>query len=101
MFLWIGLVGYSRVYLGYHSWTQVLGGAVAGVLLARGWYQIVAEISPLFDRIQRWEIARMFHVRDTFWIEEGLLMEYEASAMANIYGRGGMAIRRRRRRWRM
>lgn len=45
--LWAALVSYSRVYLGVHFPGDILGGAIVGILLAWGVYQIVILIRPL------------------------------------------------------
>ncbi len=45
--LWAGLIAYSRVYLGVHFPGDILGGAVLGILLAWGVYQIMIHIRGL------------------------------------------------------
>ncbi|MFC2081341.1 phosphatase PAP2 family protein [Bacteroidota bacterium] len=44
---WAILVGYSRVYLGVHFPGDILGGAILGILLAWGTYQIMSHIRAL------------------------------------------------------
>ncbi|NXT79540.1 DOPP1 Dolichyldiphosphatase, partial [Zapornia atra] len=49
------LVSYSRVYLLYHTWSQVLYGGVAGSIMAIAWFAFTQEIlTPLFPRIAAW-----------------------------------------------
>ncbi|XP_056394756.1 dolichyldiphosphatase 1 isoform X3 [Hyla sarda] len=71
------LVSYSRVYLMYHSWSQVTYGAVAGSILAIAWFAITQEIlTPLFPRIASWPISEFFLIRDTSLIPNILWFEY-------------------------
>lgn len=44
-----------RVYLLYHTWSQVFYGGVAGSLMAIAWFIITQEVlTPLFPRIAAW-----------------------------------------------
>ncbi|XP_047740607.1 dolichyldiphosphatase 1-like, partial [Hyalella azteca] len=51
------VVVYSRVYLLYHSWAQVIVGSVLGAVLGVGWFFIVhVHLTPLFPQIASWSI---------------------------------------------
>ncbi|XP_036042148.1 dolichyldiphosphatase 1 isoform X2 [Onychomys torridus] len=53
------LVSYSRVYLLYHTWSQVLYGGIAGSLMAIAWFIFTQEVlTPLFPRIAAWNRQR-------------------------------------------
>ncbi|KAI1232109.1 hypothetical protein IHE44_0007165, partial [Lamprotornis superbus] len=71
------LVSYSRVYLLYHTWSQVLYGGVAGSIMAIAWFAFTQEIlTPLFPRIAAWPISEFFLIRDTSLIPNILWFEY-------------------------
>ncbi|XP_042210574.1 dolichyldiphosphatase 1-like isoform X2 [Homarus americanus] len=49
------IVMFSRVYLLYHSWSQVLWGALLGILLGCGWFTLThLVLTPLFPVIASW-----------------------------------------------
>ncbi|XP_078185336.1 dolichyldiphosphatase 1 isoform X1 [Callithrix jacchus] len=71
------LVSYSRVYLLYHTWSQVLYGGIAGGLMAVAWFIFTQEVlTPLFPRIAAWPISEFFLIRDTSLIPNVLWFEY-------------------------
>uniref|UniRef100_A0A8D0E9K0 Dolichyldiphosphatase n=1 Tax=Salvator merianae TaxID=96440 RepID=A0A8D0E9K0_SALMN len=71
------LVSYSRVYLLYHTWSQVIYGGFAGSLMAVVWFVITQEIlTPLFPRIAAWPLSEFFLIRDTSLIPNILWFEY-------------------------
>ncbi|XP_045879722.1 dolichyldiphosphatase 1 isoform X1 [Meles meles] len=71
------LVSYSRVYLLYHTWSQVLYGGIAGSLMAVAWFAFTQEVlTPLFPRIAAWPISEFFLIRDTSLIPNVLWFEY-------------------------
>ncbi|OXB69123.1 hypothetical protein ASZ78_009599 [Callipepla squamata] len=66
-----------RVYLLYHTWSQVLYGGVAGSVMAIAWFAFTQEIlTPLFPRIAAWPISEFFLIRDTSLIPNILWFEY-------------------------
>ncbi|KAF4789145.1 Dolichyldiphosphatase 1 [Turdus rufiventris] len=68
---------YLRVYLLYHTWSQVLYGGVAGSIMAIAWFVFTQEIlTPLFPRIAAWPISEFFLIRDTSLIPNILWFEY-------------------------
>ncbi|XP_023371988.1 dolichyldiphosphatase 1 isoform X1 [Otolemur garnettii] len=71
------LVSYSRVYLLYHTWSQVLYGGIAGSFMAVAWFIFTQEVlTPLFPRIAAWPISEFFLIRDTSLIPNVLWFEY-------------------------
>lgn len=57
--LWLALMNFlcswPRVYLLYHTWSQVLYGGIAGSLMAIAWFAFTQEVlTPLFPRIAAW-----------------------------------------------
>ncbi|KAJ7399122.1 Dolichyldiphosphatase 1 [Pitangus sulphuratus] len=67
----------QRVYLLYHTWSQVLYGGVAGSIMAIAWFAFTQEIlTPLFPRIAAWPISEFFLIRDTSLIPNILWFEY-------------------------
>ncbi|XP_053138648.1 dolichyldiphosphatase 1 [Hemicordylus capensis] len=71
------LVSYSRVYLLYHTWSQVVYGGVVGSIMAVVWFIFTQEIlTPLFPRIAAWPLSEFFLIRDTSLIPNILWFEY-------------------------
>ncbi|XP_078282162.1 dolichyldiphosphatase 1 isoform X2 [Rhinoraja longicauda] len=71
------LVSYSRVYLMYHSWSQVIYGVIAGGVMGAVWFIFTQEVlTPLFPRIASWPISEFFLIRDTSLIPNILWFEY-------------------------
>ncbi|XP_032905236.1 dolichyldiphosphatase 1 isoform X2 [Amblyraja radiata] len=68
---------YLRVYLMYHSWSQVIYGVIAGGVMGATWFIFTQEIlTPLFPRIASWPISEFFLIRDTSLIPNILWFEY-------------------------
>ncbi|XP_042101477.1 dolichyldiphosphatase 1 isoform X2 [Ovis aries] len=86
------LVSYSRVYLLYHTWGQVLYGGIAGGLMAVAWFVFTQEVlTPLFPRIAAWPVSEFFLIRDTSLIPNVLWFEYtvtRAEASQALLGTG-------------
>lgn len=71
------LISYGRVYLLYHSITQVLCGALIGVALGIIWFFITHNIlTPLFPIVVSWKLAEFLLLRDTTLIPNVLWFEY-------------------------
>ncbi|KAM5331145.1 dolichyldiphosphatase 1 isoform 1-T1 [Glossophaga mutica] len=87
------LVSYSRVYLLYHTWSQVLYGGIAGSLMAIAWFAFTQEVlTPLFPRIASWPISEFFLIRDTSLIPNVLWFEYTVTrAEARLSRKWGIA----------
>lgn len=72
-----GVVGYSRVHLGYHTTSQVFAGAALGTALGLGWYAFYDKILRSFGPwVSRWSLARWFKMRDYSHIRNIQLFEY-------------------------
>ncbi|XP_026154047.1 dolichyldiphosphatase 1 [Mastacembelus armatus] len=70
-------VSYSRVYLLYHTWSQVFYGGIAGSAIGIIWFFFTQEVlTPLFPKIAVWPISEYFLVRDTSLIPNILWFEY-------------------------
>ncbi|KFM62755.1 Dolichyldiphosphatase 1, partial [Stegodyphus mimosarum] len=71
------IVSYSRIYLQYHTWTQVLCGACLGIFLACIWFAITQfTLTPLFPIIAAWPISEFLMLRDTTLIPNVMWFEY-------------------------
>ncbi len=58
------LMSYSRVYLQYHTPSQVVWGAVVGGLGALLWFLVTQLIfTPLYPTVERWGISEYFMIR--------------------------------------
>nr|CAD7257305.1 unnamed protein product [Timema shepardi] len=74
------LVMISRVYLQYHTWKQVLSGALVGFLFGSLWFALTYLIfTPLFPLIASWRISEFLLLRDTTLIPNVLWFEYTHS----------------------
>ncbi|KAK9371010.1 hypothetical protein V1509DRAFT_588427 [Lipomyces kononenkoae] len=61
------IVSYSRVYLFYHTWKQVLLGLVIGIITGSGWFVICVAVRELgiVDKVLDLAHCRWFYVKDT------------------------------------
>lgn len=74
------IVNISRVYLQYHTWNQVLGGTIAGLIFATIWFTFTHLIlTPLFPVIVSWRVSELLLLRDTSLIPNILWFEYTNS----------------------
>ncbi|CAD7089451.1 unnamed protein product [Hermetia illucens] len=77
--VWIlaAMVCCSRIYLRYHTWSQVLTGAFVGTLAGAFWFILTHfYLSPMFPCIVSWKISEFFLLRDTTLIPNILWFEY-------------------------
>ncbi|XP_044268430.1 dolichyldiphosphatase 1-like [Tribolium madens] len=71
------LVCVSRIYLQYHTISQVLCGAFVGILFATFWFALTYLVfTPLFPQIVTWKISEILLLRDTTLIPNVLWFEY-------------------------
>ncbi|XP_017788036.1 PREDICTED: dolichyldiphosphatase 1-like [Habropoda laboriosa] len=71
------LVTYSRVYLLYHTISQVLCGTFIGIILGTVWFIIThIVLTPIFPVIVSWRISEYLLLRDTTLIPNILWFEY-------------------------
>ncbi|XP_056642032.1 dolichyldiphosphatase 1-like [Diorhabda carinulata] len=71
------LVSISRIYLEYHTVSQVLYGALLGFLFATFWFAFTyLVLAPLFPQIVSWSISELLLLRDTTLIPNVLWFEY-------------------------
>ncbi|KAJ8961196.1 hypothetical protein NQ318_008879, partial [Aromia moschata] len=71
------LVCISRIYLEYHTFWQVLCGAVVGILFATFWFALTYLVfTPLFPQVVTWKISEILLLRDTTLIPNVLWFEY-------------------------
>ncbi|KAL3691560.1 hypothetical protein R1sor_005211 [Riccia sorocarpa] len=74
---------YSRVYLGYHSVSQVIAGSTVGLLLGAGWFIIVnRHLVKIFPAIEDTAICRYLCIKDSSHIPNVLQFEYDNSRAA-------------------
>jgi dolichyldiphosphatase len=77
------IVMLSRVYLGYHSVTQVLAGGSLGILLGSAWFWVVHHrFSPNFHKYENSKVCRFFRVKDSSHISDVIGFEYRCSRRA-------------------
>lgn len=80
----------SRVYLLYHTPSQVVVGAVIGIITGTVWFAVTeAFLVPLFAAIERHWMARYFLVRDCTSCADVLSAEYVATSSSQARQRNG------------
>ncbi|XP_059162604.1 dolichyldiphosphatase 1-like [Physella acuta] len=74
------LVSWSRIYLSYHTISQVLLGAVIGIVLGSLWFANVHFLlSPFFPLLAGCPVGEFFMLRDSTLIPHVLWFEYTCS----------------------
>ncbi|XP_068621136.1 dolichyldiphosphatase 1-like isoform X2 [Battus philenor] len=74
------LVSVGRVYLHYHTTSQVVVGGIVGFLFATIWFIIVHRIlTPLFPQMVSLKLCEILMIRDTTLIPNVLWFEYTKS----------------------
>uniref|UniRef100_H2Z4M7 Dolichyldiphosphatase n=1 Tax=Ciona savignyi TaxID=51511 RepID=H2Z4M7_CIOSA len=74
------MVSYSRVYLLYHFFNQVLWGFIFGTILGVSWFAITQLLlSPWFPFIVSWKVCEFFMIRDSTLIPNIMWFEYTTS----------------------
>ena len=72
-----GLVAYGRIYLQYHTISQVGWGIVVGTLLAFAWFFVVhILLTPWFPVITSWRFSEYFMIRDYTTIPNVMWFDY-------------------------
>lgn len=70
-------VSISRVYLLYHSWRQVICGALVGGTFGVLWFIVVNTcLSPYFPAVVSWRLSELLLIRDSTLIPNVLWFEY-------------------------
>ena len=71
------LVSYGRIYLHYHTWSQVNWGATTGSAFALVWFLMVHFLfTPCFPWIVSTRIAEFFMIRDYTSIPNVMWFDY-------------------------
>ncbi|XP_043246348.1 dolichyldiphosphatase 1-like isoform X3 [Amphibalanus amphitrite] len=71
------LVSFSRVYLQYHTWWQVVCGGGVGLALAVVWFILVHYVfTPCFPQIVQWRVCELLLICDTTLIPCVMWFEY-------------------------
>ncbi|KAI8741878.1 dolichyldiphosphatase 1 [Biomphalaria glabrata] len=74
------LVSWSRIYLGYHTMSQVLVGVLLGSILGALWFlNVHFLLTPLFPLLASSLIGEFFMLRDSTLIPHVLWFEYTCS----------------------
>ncbi|CAH0603251.1 unnamed protein product [Chrysodeixis includens] len=89
------LVSIARVYLHYHTTSQVVVGGIVGFVFATLWFVIVHRVfTPLFPQLVSLKFCEMLMIRDTTLIPNVLWFEYTTSRQeARARGRKMAALK--------
>jgi len=70
-------VSYGRIYLGYHSWRQVIYGNLVGATLGSLWFAVVHWLAtPIFPWITSLRISETLMIRDSTPVPNIMFFEY-------------------------
>ncbi|CAM9710017.1 unnamed protein product [Pylaiella littoralis] len=84
---WAAGVGYSRMCLRCHTFSQVAVGAAVGSSTGALWYILYSKVLlPLLPHVARWPISRALYVKDYSQVSNVLAFEHTA-----LHGGGGAA----------
>jgi dolichyldiphosphatase len=76
-------VMYSRVYLGYHTTSQVIAGGCLGLILGSLWYFFINVIvAPWFPALENTFLCRYLRIKDSSHIPDVIGFEYKNSRAA-------------------
>ncbi|KAJ1891507.1 hypothetical protein LPJ66_006880 [Kickxella alabastrina] len=76
---------FSRVYLGYHTFLQVLGGSAVGLVAGFAWYQFIERVvypSGIVDMFLDTAICKWLLIRDSQHVVDIAQAEYDLSHAA-------------------
>ncbi|KAL4219386.1 Dolichyldiphosphatase 1 [Mactra antiquata] len=74
------VVAYSRVYLGYHTSSQVLWGGIIGIILGCIWFAAVQVVlTPFFPYVAASHLGEFLMLRDSTLIPHVLWFEYTST----------------------
>ena len=78
LFAFASLTSYSRVYLHYHTFNQVIVGCIVGVGTGMLWYAWLVSVSvPIANMVRELALAKWFCIRDySTFISYGPIDEY-------------------------
>ncbi|XP_046961178.1 dolichyldiphosphatase 1-like [Vanessa cardui] len=89
------IVSFGRVYLHYHTTTQVVVGGFVGFIFATIWFTVVHRVlTPLFPQLVTLKLCEMLMIRDTTLIPNVLWFEYTTTRQeARARGRKMAALK--------
>ncbi|XP_041976948.1 dolichyldiphosphatase 1-like [Aricia agestis] len=89
------IVSAARVYLHYHTTSQVVVGAIVGIIFGTIWFTIVHRVfTPFFPQLVSLKFCEMLMIRDTTLIPNVLWFEYTTSRQeARARGRKMAALK--------